>query len=1679
MKKVVYFLFFSFCIYSMNAQPLTGIKTIPGNYASIQAAVDSLNAYGVGTGGVNFKIAAGQVFNLTANTFALKITATGTAANPIVFEKSGTGANPLLNITGGSGSADVGIWLNGSDYITFDGIDIIDAGTSSTNFLEYGIYLYGSASDGCGYNTFKNCTIDLNKTNTYSYGVYLNASLATSLSGTNSNNKFYNNIVSDSRYGYYFLGVSTYRDTGNEIGNLNGGISAVKYIGATTNAFNSFAIYGTYQDSLKIFNTRIDTVGGSTTGPAAVGINIGNSQNVTITGNSLNKINGLNFDVYGINFTGGAGNNIINGNTLENFSITGTAGNLNVMRLYTGTPNIDIYDNVIRNMSNAFGNVPAFYMGSCTSNTFNIFRNKAYNLNCTNTTNGVYPIHGDGTTTNFNIYNNMFYDLKAANSTTAPSVRGMEIAGGNWKIYYNTIYIDYTSNSSSNTSACIYVTSTTPTVDLRNNILVNIANVSTGTRAVSFWFVGTTYTTLNSLNNNNLFYAGTPSSKNLIFYDGTNSDMALSTFKTRMTPRESVSISEMPPFLSAISPYDVHINISSGTQVESGGQQITSPIITSDIDGDVRWGNTGYYGNGTAPDIGADEFSLIKTDAGITAFATSMDTICSGNKPISVYLKNYGPLVLTSAKINCVINGVQQPVINWAGVLAANTTINVTIGIYNFTAGNTYSIKVYSSFPNFSADTFPSNDTLFKSGIYVKSSPSIIPVTTSYSMCAGDSVQLLGTITGVSPFTVVVTNGITNLTYTGLNSVNFAKYVNPTTTSSYSFYSVTDNTGCSSANTTGMLVTVNPLPAANTGGNRAICTGTSTTLGTTAVSGNTYLWSPSSGLNNNTVSNPIAAPVATSTYTLTETNTNTSCFKLNTVVVTVNTKPVPNAGSNQTIVSGGTTTLLGSASSGSGFYLYQWKPAALLVNPNIAHPITNALTFSTVFTLVVTDSLTGCMDSANTTVLISGGTLNSMVTATPAAVCSGTPTQLLAVASGGSGNYTYNWSSVPAGFTGNTNNPSVSPLVTTKYFVTINDGTNNKLDSVLVTVYPIPTAVITPATSTTFCQGGSVVLNANTGTGLSYKWYKDNVLQTPISPSITATTGISYVVFVTNGNNCTTSSAPLIVTVNPNPPASFTIGGSSSFCLNDSVLCTANAGTGYTYQWMLNASPISGATAQTYYAKQTGLLSVVVSNTNSCSSTSSGQSITSVNPPVAIITPINSTTFCTGSSCILSATNGTGYSYVWFKNGVVISGANSANYNATTSGSYRVKVINPTACFDTSAAVILTTIAAPVATITTTGNTTFCMPDSVLLSASTGTGYTYQWKLNGVGLSGATNATLYAKLFCPGDSVYLFTSNGSAYTYQWYRNNIAITGATQSYIYIKTAGSYHVVITVGSACSATSSQVVATITTISATISYTGSPYCNNLTSVQNVILTGTSGGSFSSTAGLSINASNGDITPNTSTAGTYTITYTIAPSGACPGFTCSTSISIISFPAAAGAITSNHNDSVNVGENNAVYKVAPIANATTYVWSYTGNGATFIPSATTTVDSVKINFSSAATSGNLTVKGHNSCGDGTVSATYPVYVSSVGINENSNAINCQIYPNPTSGLITVEINGISSSLDLQLIDIIGKLIYEEKLTNFNKTITKNIDFSHYPKGIYFIKISDDKIHYIQKIINQ
>lgn len=81
---------------------------------------------------------------------------------------------------------------------------------------------------------------------------------------------------------------------------------------------------------------------------------------------------------------------------------------------------------------------------------------------------------------------------------------------------------------------------------------------------------------------------------------------------------------------------------------------------------------------------------------------------------------------------------------------------------------------------------------------------------------------------------------------------------------------------------------------------------------------------------------------------------------------------------------------------------------------------------------------------------------STVASASPNPVCMGDSTTLTVNAYGGSGSYTYNWSSIPAGFTSALQSPKVAPMDTTKYICVTSDGTLTRNDTVKVNVQHMP-----------------------------------------------------------------------------------------------------------------------------------------------------------------------------------------------------------------------------------------------------------------------------------------------------------------------------------------------------------------------------------------------------------------------------------------------------------------------------------------------------------------------------------------------------------------------------------------------------------------------------------------------
>ena len=137
-----------------------------------------------------------------------------------------------------------------------------------------------------------------------------------------------------------------------------------------------------------------------------------------------------------------------------------------------------------------------------------------------------------------------------------------------------------------------------------------------------------------------------------------------------------------------------------------------------------------------------------------------------------------------------------------------------------------------------------------------------------------------------------------------------------------------------------------------------------------------------------------------------------------------------------------------------------------------------------------------------------------VASATPDSICQGTESQLNGEGIGGSGNYTYSWTSDPAGFTSDEPNPMVAPDVTTDYILEINDGFVSIYDTVTVHVTQLPGTPGTPSGITFFCASwGSATYSTSGATGANwYDWAVD-----PVDAGTLTGTGTSVSIEWTEG----------------------------------------------------------------------------------------------------------------------------------------------------------------------------------------------------------------------------------------------------------------------------------------------------------------------------------------------------------------------------------------------------------------------------------------------------------------------------------------------------------------------------------------------------------------------------------
>jgi len=327
-------------------------------------------------------------------------------------------------------------------------------------------------------------------------------------------------------------------------------------------------------------------------------------------------------------------------------------------------------------------------------------------------------------------------------------------------------------------------------------------------------------------------------------------------------------------------------------------------------------------------------------------------------------------------------------------------------------------------------------------------------------------------------------------------------------------------------------------------------------------------------------------------------------------------------------------------------------------------------------------------------------------------------------------------------------------------------------DEVVITDHPDSANVLNGANVT-------FAVSATGAAPLSYQWRKDGVDlpgQTASTLTLTAVTSVdagSYTVVVSNIAGPVTSNAAiltvanaLMVTIASNPAA---VGGITRSNPGTTITFTATPSGGfapYAYQWRVNGVDIGGANAATFSlanlsAAMDGDYACVVTDSHSATDVSNLITVVT-NTAVEITTQPSDQAVLAGQTATFHiVATGTGpLSYQWQFNGVNIAGTTTdtltiPNAQAANAGSYRCIVTNVVGSVNSNAATLtingalqVSITSEPIAVLEGVEFVVHVIPpppgQNVLFTATASGGippYAYQWRKDGVDISGATGNT--------------------------------------------------------------------------------------------------------------------------------------------------------------------------------------------------------------------------------------------------------------------------------------------------------------------------------------------------
>jgi subtilisin-like proprotein convertase family protein len=595
---------------------------------------------------------------------------------------------------------------------------------------------------------------------------------------------------------------------------------------------------------------------------------------------------------------------------------------------------------------------------------------------------------------------------------------------------------------------------------------------------------------------------------------------------------------------------------------------------------------------------------------------------------------------------------------------------------------------------------------------------------------------------------------------------------------------------------------------------------------------------------------------------------------------------------------------------------YAWTPTTGLSSSTVLNPQA-CPTATTTYTLSATTNC-GCTKTASSTITLNAASPPSAVISAQTNVnCYGQATGTATVtASAGTPAYSYSWNTIPV-----QTSATATGLAAGTYIVTVTDANLLTATATVTITQPASPMEIYAHGTDPSCAGvcdGNATVDVIGGTGpYSYLWSTGASTQ-----SISSLCAGTYSVTVTDASGCTSTNSTTV-------PGCFQI---------QSILVNSCATTEWNEEMVffqvgasaLNTSSMNVTWTTTPVIPWQGLC------TNPGYIAAVNATITgggTVLPlPVSGILPANANVVLVTENVLLSPiadfSNLSGTLYMLFQ----CSGNAQGHFSNSAATAFPLVLSFGASCSDT---VSYSTNSA----LSSNGGYVLYSSNGTPTYLNYGCSIPYTIQSNSVTLinSPAPAAPVVSNVsYCVGATATPLTATGS--NLLWYTTATGGTGsATAPTPSTVSAGTftYYVSQTVSSCESARATITVTVGASATATISYAGSPFCKSLTSAQAVSLSGATGGTYSSTAGLSINASTGAITPSTSTAGTYTITYTIAASGGCPAVTATTSIQIVAQP----TVNAPASASICSGSNPNLALTSTPAGGT-FDWTYSGGAS-------------------------------------------------------------------------------------------------------------------------------------------